>query len=79
VLSATDGEGRNSVWLAPQGLQVNAFDLSDVGVAKALAFAADRGVTVRYAVADVDRPAWPEALDDSVAGACPEFCVRGIA
>jgi len=33
----TDGEGRNSVWLAEQGIQVSAFDFSPVAIAKAQA------------------------------------------
>ena len=32
VLSVADGEGRNSVWLASQGVQVDAFDVASVGV-----------------------------------------------
>ena len=28
VLAVADGEGRNSVWLAQQGMQVDAFDIS---------------------------------------------------
>ena len=40
ALCVADGEGRNSVWLARQGLQVDAFDISAVGVAKARRLAA---------------------------------------
>ena len=35
ALSIADGEGRNSVWLAQQGLRVTAFDPSENAVAKA--------------------------------------------
>ena len=35
VLCVADGEGRNSVWLAAQGLSVDAFDIAEVGVVKA--------------------------------------------
>jgi 2-polyprenyl-3-methyl-5-hydroxy-6-metoxy-1,4-benzoquinol methylase len=80
VLSVADGEGRNSVWLARQGLQVDAFDLAEVGVAKARAFAAAQGARVNYAVADVDALAWPEALYDGVAAIFVQFAappVRG--
>ena len=73
VLSVADGEGRNSVWLAQQGLQVQAFDISPVGVAKAQALAARAGVTVDYAVADVDGWAWPEAAFDGVAAIFVQF------
>ena len=40
VLCVADGEGRNSVWLARQGLVVDAFDIAEVGVAKARRLAA---------------------------------------
>ena len=64
ALCVADGEGRNSVWLARQGLQVQAFDISPVGVAKARALAARAGVQVDYEVADCDSWAWPEATFD---------------
>jgi 2-polyprenyl-3-methyl-5-hydroxy-6-metoxy-1,4-benzoquinol methylase len=35
ALAVADGEGRNSVWLAQQGLHVDAFDISTAGIAKA--------------------------------------------
>lgn len=73
VLSVADGEGRNSAWLAAQGLEVDAFDLAEVGVAKARALAAGRGVHVNYAVGDVDRLVWPSALYDGVAAIFVQF------
>ena len=42
VLSVADGEGRNSVWLAKRGLVVDAFDIAEVGVAKARRLAVRR-------------------------------------
>lgn len=66
VLCVADGEGRNSVFLARQGHAVDAFDLSDVGVAKARRFAAAQGVQVDYAVADGDALVWPEGVYDAV-------------
>ena len=53
ALVVADGEGRNSVYLAEQGLKVTAMDVSDVGVAKARSLAATRGVTVDFRVADI--------------------------
>lgn len=35
VLCVADGEGRRSAWPARRGLQVEAFDIAEVGVAKA--------------------------------------------
>ena len=40
VLAVADGEGRNSVWMAKQGLQVDAFDISPIGIDKAKKLAA---------------------------------------
>jgi SAM-dependent methyltransferase len=73
VLSVADGEGRNSVWLARQGLIVSAFDISPVGVRKAQALAARAGVTVDFAVAGVDDYAWPRATCDAVAAIFIQF------
>lgn len=73
VLVPGDGEGRNSVWLARQGLQVDAFDISAVGVAKARRLAALAGVTVDYAVADGDALAWPSETYDLVAAIFIQF------
>jgi len=73
VLCVADGEGRNSVWLAQQGLQVDAFDIAEVGVQKARALAADAGVAVNYSVADVDGWPWPEAHYDGVAAIFVQF------
>jgi hypothetical protein len=73
ALCVADGEGRNSVWLARQGLQVDAFDISAVGVAKARRLAAQAGVTVDYAVADGDALAWPVAAYDLIAAIFIQF------
>jgi 2-polyprenyl-3-methyl-5-hydroxy-6-metoxy-1,4-benzoquinol methylase len=76
-----DGEGRNSVWCAQQGLVVDAFDLSPVAVAKAQKLAAERGVHVNYYVSDIDEWTWtPETYDVVVVifvqFATPEMCAR---
>lgn len=61
ALAVADGEGRNSVWLAEQGLEVTAIDISPVAVAKARKLAAGRGVRLRSEVADILAPDWPAA------------------
>ena len=61
ALSVADGEGRNSVWLAEQGLDVTAVDISDVAVAKARRLAVHRQVEVRFVLADMLAPDWPPA------------------
>ncbi len=73
VLCVADGEGRNSVWLAQRGLQVDAFDIADVGVAKARRLAAEQGATVNFQLADCDGFAWPEAHYDGVAAIFVQF------
>ena len=73
VLCVADGDGRNSVWLARQGLQVDAFDISDVGVAKARQLAANAQVAVNYSVADCDQWPWPTATYDAVAAIFVQF------
>lgn len=61
ALSVADGEGRNSVWLAEQGLEVTAVEISPVAVAKAKKLAAGRNVAVNFEVADLLSPDWPPA------------------
>lgn len=53
VIAAGDGEGRNGVWLATQGHHVLALDASEVGLAKARALAAERGVAIETATVDL--------------------------
>lgn len=67
VLSVADGEGRNSVWLAGRGLVVDAFDIAEIGVAKARRLATEQGVSVNFSVTDCDAFAWPHAAYDGVA------------
>ena len=67
VLSVADGEGRNSVWLAGRGLVVDAFDIAELGVAKARRLAATQAVSVNFAVTDCDAFSWPDSVCDGVA------------
>ncbi len=62
-----DGEGRNGVWLAEQGLHVDTLDLSARGVAKARRLAAARGVGLNAMQADALAWAWPREAYDVVA------------
>lgn len=59
ALSVADGEGRNSVWLAEQGLDVTAIEITEVGVAKARKLAAGRNVRVKFEIGDILAPDWP--------------------
>ena len=53
ALDLACGEGRNAVWLATQGWDVTGVDFSSVGVAKAEALAAEKGVRATWVTADV--------------------------
>jgi cyclopropane fatty-acyl-phospholipid synthase-like methyltransferase len=64
TLSIADGEGRNGVWLAEQGLDVVTLEFSPTAVARARAFAAARGVTMRIEQADIFDWTWPAAAFD---------------
>ena len=48
ALAIADGEGRNAIWLAEQGLEVLSIDFSPLAQAKARALAAERGVKVNF-------------------------------
>ena len=53
VLCLGEGEGRNAVFLAERGFDVTAVDQSSVGLEKAVALAALRGVRIATVVADL--------------------------
>lgn len=67
ALSVADGEGRNGVWLAEQGLDVLTIDYSPAALAKAQALAAERGVRLRTEVTDVFAWRFPKNTFDVVA------------
>ena len=81
VLCVADGEGRNSVWLASQGMDVDAFDISDIAIKKANELAIQFGVSVRLYLKNMDEWDWkPNQYDGVVAifvqFADPEMRVR---
>ncbi|MDP1619103.1 cyclopropane-fatty-acyl-phospholipid synthase family protein [Phenylobacterium sp.] len=73
ALAVADGEGRNGVWLAEQGLDVLSVDSSPVAQAKAARLAAARGVTLRLEEVDLASWTWPEAQFDVVAAIFIQF------
>jgi len=58
-LAVADGEGRNGVWLAQQGLEVLSVDSSHVAQAKAKKLAQQRGVAMLFEQVDLLQWDWP--------------------
>jgi 2-polyprenyl-3-methyl-5-hydroxy-6-metoxy-1,4-benzoquinol methylase len=73
ALAVDGGEGRNSVWLAGQGMHVDAFDISSVGVDKARKLAYDAGVNVNNQVSDCEAWDWKEGTYDLIAAIFIQF------
>lgn len=73
ALMLAEGEGRNAVWLAGQGLDVTAMDLSEVALDKARALAGARGVTVDFRKGDVLDWDWDATPYDLVAAVLIQF------
>jgi SAM-dependent methyltransferase len=66
-LCVADGEGRNGVWLAGQGLSVASFDLSPTAVERAQVLAAKAGVRINAYVSDWEGWDWSQSCDLVVA------------
>jgi SAM-dependent methyltransferase len=73
LLAVADGEGRNGVWLAGQGLDVLSLDFSPNAQAKARALAERQGVAVTFELADVHGWAYPEKAFDVVVEIFTQF------
>lgn len=73
ALAVADGEGRNGVWLAEQGLDVLSLDASPVGLDKARKLAQRRGVKLEAQLLDIADYDWPAEAFDVVAGIFFQF------
>jgi SAM-dependent methyltransferase len=73
VLAIADGEGRNGVWLAEQGLDVLSIDFSPSAQKKARTLAAERHVNVAFQQVDVHTWDYPEAAFDVVVEIFTQF------
>jgi len=73
ALAVADGEGRNGVWLAEQGLDVLSIDFSPAAQRKAKALAAERRVAVAFVEADIHAWEYPEARFDVVVEIFTQF------
>jgi SAM-dependent methyltransferase len=73
ALAVADGESRNGVWLAEQGLDVTAIDFSKAAQAKAATLAKERGVSIKLIHADVHAYDYPENAFDVVVEIFTQF------
>ena len=73
VLAVADGEGRNGVWLAEQGLDVLSIDFSPSAQKKARALAAERNAKVTFQQADIHGWNYPDAAFDVVVEIFTQF------
>lgn len=73
ALAVADGEGRNGVWLAQQGLEVTSVDGSQVALDKATRLADERGVTLNTLCADLVSWDWGTNVYDVIVGIFIQF------
>ncbi len=73
VLAVADGEGRNGVWLARQGLNVTAVDGSRVALGKAERLARERGAHIETVCADLVTWDWGANQYDAVVAIFIQF------
>jgi SAM-dependent methyltransferase len=73
ALSVADGEARNGVWLAEQGLDVTSIDFSEAAQVKAAALAEERGVKINLIHTDVHAWSYPADAFDVVVEIFTQF------
>jgi SAM-dependent methyltransferase len=73
ALAVADGEGRNGIWLAEQGLDVLSIDFSPSAQRKAEALAKERGVSLAFQRTDVHSWNYSEAAFDVVVEIFTQF------
>jgi len=77
-LAVADGEGRNGVWLAQQGLQVLSVEASAVALEKAKKLAQLRGVSIDFEQADLANWQWGANRFDVVVAIFIQFAPPGL-
>jgi cyclopropane fatty-acyl-phospholipid synthase-like methyltransferase len=77
-LAVADGEGRNGVWLAQQGLRVLSVEASAVALAKAKKLAQQRGVAIDFEQADLTHWQWGKNRFDIVVAIFIQFAPPGL-
>ena len=73
VLSIAEGEGRNAVHLAKQGLDVTGVEFAPSAVAKAEKLAAENGVSPTFIQSDLFSWEWPQGAFDITMGLFFQF------
>lgn len=73
ALAVADGEARNGVWLAEQGLEVLSIDVSETAHEKAARLAVSRGVSIDLRLADALEWEWPDEKFDLVVAIFIQF------
>ena len=73
VLAVADGEGRNGVWLARQGLEVWSVDAAPAASEKARRLATAQGVQMHIETADLSQWDWDGQQFDAVIGIFFQF------
>ncbi|MED4463427.1 SAM-dependent methyltransferase [Metabacillus fastidiosus] len=66
ALAIAEGEGRNAVLLAEQGMNVTAWDYAKSGLNKTEKLAKQRGVTVRTELVDLNEAKWEKERWDEI-------------
>lgn len=65
-MAIAEGEGRNAVYLAQQGMNVTAWDYAQAGLAKTEKLAKDRNVTVQTKLVDLNEANWDKDYWDEL-------------
>ncbi|WP_316568907.1 methyltransferase domain-containing protein [Neobacillus sp. YIM B06451] len=71
ALAIAEGEGRNAVFLAEQGMNVTAWDYAESGLEKTKKLAKSRGVSVETRLVDLNEAKWDKDKWDEI------LCVFG--
>ncbi|MDP4106505.1 MAG: class I SAM-dependent methyltransferase [Bacillota bacterium] len=66
VLTIAEGEGRNAVFLAEQGMNVTAWDYADSGLEKTKKLAEERNVDVQTKLVDLNEALWEKNKWDEI-------------
>ncbi len=66
ILLPAEGEGRNAVFAAKNGWQVEAFDISEIAGEKAMNLAKDNNVIINYSIGELSSLAYLQGSFDAV-------------